>query len=355
MEAIATSGVGPRAPNYRVRLLIPRANLATAGVSLTARPLLTGQEESSLRQISLPHRALLLGRASRRQRAWLTDSDARTILVSRQADLLPTLACERAAAQSRRLIYDVDDAIWLSGTRSAGGHPLAVLKRSKAKAEWLARRAATVVAGNEILAEWLSRHAERVVVIPSVVEPSSSPRKHETKDDAVVGWIGSDSTAAYLRAAGTALTRVAQALRPKRLKLLIVGGPAFALPGVRVEAIPWSESNEQEALSKIDVGLMPLPDNAWTRGKCAYKAIQYMSAGIPVVADDVGIARSVIEGHGAGLVARPGVTWEDALGQLLSDTGARTELGAAGRQAVEREFSPRRWGPVLAGILKGGD
>ena len=127
--------------------------------------------------------------------------------------------------------------------------------------------------------------------------------------------------------------------------------PSAIVPACRSE--PWSEPREQSFLAEIDIGLMPLPDNPWTRGKCAYKALQYMAAGVPVVADDVGVSAEVI-GHGeAGLIAGRNGEWSDHLDELAGDVELRARLGAAGRRRVEQDFSVRRWAPPLAAILRG--
>jgi glycosyltransferase involved in cell wall biosynthesis len=120
-----------------------------------------------------------------------------------------------------------------------------------------------------------------------------------------------------------------------------------------VESVPWSVETEQEALGRIDVGLMPMPNNNWTRGKSAYKALQYMSAAIPVVADDVGIASSVIESGKAGFVVRSEEEWVEALLTLARSVPVRTRLGEHGRRRVEENYSVTRWAPVVADILRG--
>jgi glycosyltransferase involved in cell wall biosynthesis len=137
------------------------------------------------------------------------------------------------------------------------------------------------------------------------------------------------------------------------LRLLVVGGTLPASDRYAVESVPWSVDDELEALERIDVGLMPMPDNAWTRGKSAYKALQYMSAGIPVVGDDVGVSSEVIRSGWAGFVVRGEDEWVEALLALARDAALRTRLGKQGRTRVEEDFSVTRWAPVVANILKG--
>jgi glycosyltransferase involved in cell wall biosynthesis len=271
------------------------------------------------------------------------------VVVQRQVDLAPWLPLERAAVRGRRLIYDVDDAVWLSG-RQTGGHPLSVLKGAARKVRWLAERAEHVLAGNEILAEHLAAYSERVTVVPSLVDPAAyAVRAHEQGETLTLGWIGSPTTAPYLGRIAPVLARLArQSNRPVRL--LVVGGSTAEIAGVRVEERAWSPEAEREVLAEMDIGLMPLVDTPWTRGKCAYKALQYMAAGIPPVADDVGVSAATVDG--AGYAVTGAERWLEALQALADDAGLRARLGAAGRRRVEEEFSPRRWLPTMAAILR---
>jgi glycosyltransferase involved in cell wall biosynthesis len=137
--------------------------------------------------------------------------------------------------------------------------------------------------------------------------------------------------------------------------LVVVGGPASvpAIPGVTVDRWRWSERHERDALMRMDIGLMPMPDNAWTRGKCAYKALQYMSAGVPVIADDVGLTGKVVGHESGGLLAASPADWKQALARLASSADLRSRIGATGRARVERDFSVRAWGARLAALISG--
>jgi glycosyltransferase involved in cell wall biosynthesis len=275
-------------------------------------------------------------------------------LIQRQADLLPSLGLERRVSAGRRLVWDVDDAIWLDTSVDAGGHRLATLKRTDHKVRWLASCADHVVAANAYVADFLTRYSNRVVVVPSVVETRGiEPRRHENRPELVLGWIGSPTTARYLVQLGRVLSRVARELSDRVLKLLVIGGSMPARDGYAVESLPWSVDREREALRQIDVGVMPVPDTPWARGKSAYKALQYMSAGIPVVADNVGVASDVIEPGRAGFVVRGEQEWVEALVTLARDVDLRKRLGAHGRHRVEATFSVEQWAPFVANILRG--
>ena len=356
VRVAAISAQGPLSPAYRVRTSIPRRALEGLGVLTESATLFSEEDEIQFRVGTPLVKAQVLLRARRRLAARLSAlrGHTDTAWIQRQADMLPTLRLERAAAQGLRLVADVDDAIWLDTSAAAGGHPLAVVKGTRRKIRWLARRADHVVAGNEFLAEWVGQHARAVTIVPSLVDPERLPvRSHEARETVVLGWIGSRSTARHLESIREPLAQLVSATPDLTFELAVMGGEIQHIPGLVQTTMAWSESGERELLGRMDVGLMPLPDNPWTRGKCAYKALQYMSAGIPVIADDVGISARVIGDGEAGLVVRGPDEWTEGIRELGRDPVLREQLGAAGRRRVEAEFSVDRWAPTLAAILRG--
>lgn len=350
MRAIATGAQGPQGPGLRVRLLLPTAELRKYDVELVALPLMSAAQADALHHGSPASRAraVIAARARFRERLRAVH-DADVVVVQREVDLVPGRALERAVIKGRGLVLDIDDAVWLA---QPGGHPLARIRRGAAKLRWLASRAARVIAGNEYLAAWLRQHSREVSVVPSLVDTDNVPRRvHRDSDTVSLGWIGSSSTARYLHAVAPALARFAASRPHLTVKLLVVGGDAPAIDGVLCEQRAWSEACERAALASMDIGLMPLPDNAWTRGKCAYKALQYMSAAVPVVADDVGLTGEAVGHEAAGLLARSPADWERALARLAASTELRERLGETGRARVEADFSVRAWAPRLAKLI----
>jgi len=353
IEAIATAAQGPQAPAFRIRLLLPAEALRAHGVNLRPLPLLTMDEEQTLQSGTPAARARALLGARKRLKAQLGGvQDADVVIVQRQIDLFPSRTIERRAIADRALVLDVDDAMWLP---QPGGHPLGRLRRNAAKLRWLAARADRVIAGNEYLAEWLSRYARAVSVVPSLVDTKKiTTRLHGASDTLTLGWIGSRSTVRYLHAAAPALEGFARAHPELRVGLVVVGGDAPAIAGVQTQQWRWSHESESAALAHMDIGLMPLPDDAWTRGKCAYKALQYMAAAVPVVADDVGITASVVGDESAGILARGSKGWQAAIERLAGDVELRQRMGNQGRLRIENDFSVHAWAPRLARLLSGG-
>jgi glycosyltransferase involved in cell wall biosynthesis len=352
-RVLATSAHGPCSPELRVRARIPAPALEAWGVHVRPLPLFTTEEYASFQSGSLARKVTIGSRARRRLRRQAdAESTAGVVWVMSRADMYPRIALERRLIGDRRFVYDVDDAIWHDSQGGGGAHPLAFLKGSRRKAAWLAGRADHVIAGNVVLAEWLAELARTVTVIPSLVDTDGIPvRRHGEGPGLVIGWVGSPTTAAYLEDLVGPLERLARAI-PAQVRLLVVGGRAPRVRGVEIAERPWSEANERDALERMDIGVMPLPDNSWTRGKCAYKAVQYMAAGVPVVASDVGITAEVVGGDG-GRIYRDDNGAFEALRELSLDPVLRGALGESGRRRAEQSFSVQSWAPRLAAVLRG--
>jgi hypothetical protein len=347
------SATGPLSPSFRIRGAIPGRALADHGIRVCEVPLFSAEQDQVFRAGGAWSKARTIRNARRTLRARLPLSvDVAWIL--RQVDMLPFMRIEELASAGRRLVLDVDDPIWLDSTPGAGGHRLAFLKGTRRKLTVLAGRADSVVAGNAYLAEWLSRYADDVTIIPSVVDTERSvQRLHRASATVVLGWIGSPSSFRHLEALAPSLADAAAMARDIDFEMWVMGGGHVSVPGIRCRAVPWSEDAESDFLGHIDIGLMPLADNVWTRGKCAYKAIQYMAASIPVIADDVGVSAGVIGDGRAGHVVRSPSDWSEAIVSLARDADERARLGKDGRRRAIADYSLQRWLPEIGKVLTG--
>jgi glycosyltransferase involved in cell wall biosynthesis len=217
------------------------------------------------------------------------------------------------------------------------------------KTKTLCRIAASVIAGNESLAAYARRYNPAVSVVPSTVSLRSyRPRPERRPGPPVVGWTGSHSSAQYLPIVYGALRRLRQR---HTFRFLVIGAEGIAPEGVETECRPWSHAREVEDLWDMDVGIMPLPDEPWARGKCAMKAIQYMGVGIPAVVSPVG-ANSEVVAPDRGLLAGSEDEWVAALERLLGDEELRQRLGVGARRAVETIYSAEAQAPRLVEILR---
>ncbi|MBK5929402.1 hypothetical protein CCR82_02340 [Halochromatium salexigens] len=210
----------------------------------------------------------------------------------------------------------------------------------------LLRGARLVTAGNAYLADYARRAgAPSVSLVPTVLDVNQYVLADEP-DDAVlrVGWIGSPSTAPYLRLVREPLRRLA---RERPVRLVVIGAEAIPTMDVPVEHHPWSASTESALLGTVHLGIMPLPDGPWERGKCGYKLIQYLACGKPVIASPVGVNQEMVT-PAVGLLATNADQWLTALRRLGADAPLRRRLGRSGRALVEAHYSLPAWGPAVA-------
>ncbi len=245
-------------------------------------------------------------------------------------------------------VLDFDDAIF----HNYDLHRAAWVRRIYGeRIDVLMAGARLVITGNRYLAERAVRAGtSRVDVIPTVVDLARYPAKRAYPIVAKVRivWIGSPSTIQYLLELAGVLAVLA---KRHPFALRVIGGGAISLPGVDVESVPWSPETEAALINECDVGIMPLRDTPWEHGKCAYKLIQYMACGLPVVASSVGANRDVVTDGVTGFLAHSPSEWEDKMEVLLCDAALRQRLGAAGRARVEAEYCLQRTAATLVHLL----
>jgi glycosyltransferase involved in cell wall biosynthesis len=250
-------------------------------------------------------------------------------------------------ARRMPLIFDFDDAIFLRATSAANAWTARFKPRDKT--ERICRVATHVTVGNEFLASWARRHSAAVTVIPTTIDTDTYvPTARAPNPRPIVGWTGSRTTVPYLQALAPALRRLRQHVE---FELRVIGGE-IELSGLDVRCVPWRSETEVEDLRPLDVGLMPLTDDEWSRGKCALKALQYMALGIPAVVSPVGANATVVQDGVNGSHARNDAEWVDRIASLLRDPGLRMRMGAAARRTVEGTYSGRVQAPRMAAVLR---
>lgn len=267
--------------------------------------------------------------------------------VFRRAALLGTTWVERLVGRRCPFVFDFDDAIYLPSTSDAN-RAFGFLKRP-AKVRTVCRIASAVTVGNDTLAAFARRYNPLVEIIPSTIDTDAyrvTPRAANQKP--VVGWTGSATTAPYLRTLAPALRQLRQRCD---FELLVIG-PPMAIDGLDVRSIPWRADTEADDVRRMDVGLMPLTDDDWSRAKCALKALQYMALGIPPVVSPVGTNVRVVQDGVNGFHARTDAEWADRIAALLHDPELRARLGRAARATVEQEYSGRVQAPRLAAVFR---
>jgi glycosyltransferase involved in cell wall biosynthesis len=230
-------------------------------------------------------------------------------------------------------VVDYDDAIF----HQYDTHRSVLVRRLLGtKCDQVMRHSDIVVAGNEYLANRAkSAGAKKVTKIPTVVSENIFAPKDTENSVPVIGWIGSLSTAVYLEKLRPILSELSQKYE---FKFRVVGAN-LNWPEVPVESISWSESQEVALVQSFDIGVMPLLDSPWERGKCGFKLIQYMACGKPVVADPVGVNSEIVEAGVNGYLVSPKMDWKNALTILLEDSEKRRSMGAAGNFKFRQSYS----------------
>lgn len=264
-------------------------------------------------------------------------STYRGIYLFREATLLGWTYVERRWAARVPLLLDFDDAIWLPATSEAN-RAFAWLKNPK-KLHTLLRLAKVVTVCNDFLADYARQYATDVRILPTTIDTELyRPRPKPPSDTVVIGWSGSLTTLAHFRIVEPALA-ILRKRYGTRLRFRVIGAPHYQNPDLGIESLPWRPETEVADLSIIDIGLMPLPDDEWSRGKCALKALQYMALGIPPVVSPVGMNSQVVQEGVNGLLARTLEEWVDKLSYLIEHPEERERLGRQARYTVETHYA----------------
>ena len=246
----------------------------------------------------------------------------------------------RLVRHNPRLVFDVDDAVYLTDRR---GHFPAVCAA-----------AALVLAGNETIAAEARRYARRVEVLPTVIDiPLYAESQPITSEGAGLrlGWCGSDLS--IHRTLAPALPMLAKLQQRLGFQLIVMSRPrpAIGAEGLAWDYVEWTPAREQRLGEWFDIGIMPLADEPYLRAKCGCKLLQYMAAGLPAIASPVGVNAEFLARSGAGFAATDEASWDAAIAKL-GDPERRRQMGARGRAWCAREMSVERWLPVLDGLLR---
>jgi glycosyltransferase involved in cell wall biosynthesis len=273
-------------------------------------------------------------------------------LVWIEKEALPWLSARLECRLLRGVPYvlDYDDAIF----HNYDQHSLVwVRKVFGCRTDRLMTGSSLVVAGNSYLAKRaLDAGAPRVEIVPTVIDlgryviksalaPAGKPLR--------IVWIGSPTTVRYLKILRNPLAVLSQQFD---FKLRVIGAGVIDLPGVNVEFVQWTEATEAESIQGCDIGVMPLLNSPWERGKCGYKLIQYMACGLPVVASSVGVNSEIIRAGENGFLADNTDEWVDTLAELLRNASLREQMGKIGRKDVEAQYCIQQVAPRLVALLR---
>lgn len=245
------------------------------------------------------------------------------------------------------IIYDFDDAIWLGPIKKES--LLMHWTRSRNKIAKICKWSEKIVAGNQYLAEYARQYNQEVTVIPTVVNTNKEGiDKIVENEKIIIGWTGSHTTLTYLESLEDVLLDLK---REYDFRLMVMANKKPGFRELDYQFVPWSEKAEIEELRKIDIGIMPLPDDEWTKGKCGFKAIQYMALGKPAVVSAVGVNTEIVD-HGInGFVCYTEEDWKKYLGMLINDRILRKKMGTSAYNKVDDFYSLKKGALAWCNVL----
>ena len=250
---------------------------------------------------------------------------------------------------NKNIVYDIDDMVFLEN-KSGVNQSFSWLK-GRGKMKYMMKHAKHVITCTETLDVYARKYNKNTTNISSTINTDSyiPTNKYNNSNQLVLGWSGSYSTSQYLYL----LEGVLQDLSISRsIKLLVIGDPSFNIDGIELEALPWRENTEVDDLTRIDIGLYPLPDEPWVYGKSGLKALQYMALGIPTVASAIGMNFQVIEDGISGFLVKNDREWITAITRLIDDPVLRARVGKASRARVLSIYSVKANQPTYLSIFK---
>lgn len=338
------------AASTRQRVLQYLPHLAAAGIEVEIHPLLDDAYVRALASGTSASKTSIIAAYARRLKQLLSLKGADLVWV--YAELFPWLPAsfERLAFRSGTpLIYDFDDAFF----HPYDDHANPLVRRALAgKLKPLIRGAAEVCAGNGYLKDYADGVGASAIVLPTVVDINRYvPATTRPKRPLTIGWIGSPTTWSFVR---PLLPLLADLCRTHEVAFTAVGAGAAAeddrFDGLTF--VPWSEASEITSVQAMDIGIMPLPDEPWARGKSGYKLVQYMACGLPVVASPVGVNSGIVKEGISGLLATSETEWRAALLRIIDDLALRAAMGRAGRERAVASYSLQSQAPRLIEAMR---
>jgi len=266
------------------------------------------------------------------------------VFIQREALLLGSSYFEKQFFKRHKVIFDFDDSIWLLDT-SPENKKFEFLKNPN-KTKINIANAHAVIAGNNYLANYASQFNKNVIIIPTTIDTDfhqpkselrSSPFAQPTKK-IIIGWSGSISTIKHFEMAIPAIKQI-QNKYPNKIEIHVIGQGSYSHSEINVVGKKWAAETEVDDINSFDIGIMPLPDDEWVKGKCGLKGLSYMACGVATVMSPVGVNKEIIK-HGVnGLLASTTQEWVECLSQLIENPNLRQQLGEAGRHTVVKTYS----------------
>lgn len=260
------------------------------------------------------------------------------IFIYREAFMIGTTLFERGLAKSRKpIIFDFDDSIWISDI-SEGNKNLSWMKRSSKTGEIIAL-SKLVIVGNQYLADHAKLFNNNVEIIPTTIDTNyHKPTEKQAKETVCIGWTGSETTIRHFKLIIPVLKRIKEKYGDM-VSFIQISNVTSECPEIGLETVVWNAKDEIAQLQRIDIGIMPLPDDAWAKGKCGFKGLQYMALEIPTIMSPVGVNTEIIDDGKNGFFATTDDEWFAILCKLIDDADLRKNIGEEGRKTIVARYS----------------
>ncbi len=274
------------------------------------------------------------------------------IFIQREAFMTGTTLFERRFKKTGKpIIFDFDDAIWKMDV-SEGNKKLAWLKNPGKTAAIIAL-ADKVLAGNKYLCDYAIHHNANVDVIPTTIDTSFHRPKLELRGSPIIniGWSGSNTTIKHFRDLEVVLYQLKDKYQDK-IKFTVFGSASYSNTRLGIQGIKWTPESEVDVINSFDIGLMPLPNDEWSKGKCGLKGLSYMACEVATIMSAVGVNTEIIKDGHNGLLADNKETWLAAIDQLIVDAPLRQQLAKAGRRTVETQYAKKVYAEQFMALFK---
>ncbi len=292
-----------------------------------------------------------------RQRDLQNLKDYHAVFIYREAMMHGSVFFEKKISESGiPVIYDFDDAIWLFDV-SENNKKFGWLKRPQKTSEIIGLSSLTIV-GNSYLANYASRFSNSVRIIPTTIDTAyyQNPSVRNDKTKICIGWTGSSTTLKHFGLSVPVLKKISDKY-PGKITVKLISDVKYETDEIDYQFCHWNKENEVEDLMDIDIGIMPLPDDEWAKGKCGFKGLQYMSLEIPAIMSPVGVNNSIIKDGENGFLAATEKEWIEKLSLLIESDDLRKTIGKAGRKTVEEKYSfeanKHKWLEAFQAVVDG--
>lgn len=260
------------------------------------------------------------------------------VFVQREALMFRSVKFEKLFSRKSKLLFDFDDAIWLMDV-SDGNKNWRWLK-DPSKTEHIIKLSHMVFAGNKYLYDYASKFNNNVKIVPTTIDTEYHKKQvSEVKKDSIcIGWTGSTTTIKHFRMAEIFLNEIKDKYGDA-VRFKVIGSETYRNDELSIQGKKWAIQTEIEDLSEIDIGIMPLPDDEWAKGKCGFKGLQYMAMEIPTIMSPVGVNTEIVNHGENGFLASTNEEWVDSLSKLIESETLRKDFGTKGRQTVIEKYS----------------